>query len=65
MPTTETKTYEVANPRSIPQGTVIISLRYGKENLHWYEGDDFVKPDQMTDEQVEGWIDKGYLVDKK
>lgn len=45
------------NPRQIPKGTRILR----RDVKDWYEGDDFVKPANMSDASVKDYVARGFL----
>jgi hypothetical protein len=66
-----TKTYTVGNPRGIPEGTVIISVRMrpatdDDEGIDdFYEGDEFNPPSIMPKAGLQERIKDGYFVEVK
>ena len=63
------KIYRVLNPRGIPEGVMILSFapkyddpdKPDPEPIHWYEGDDFEKPDDMRAAAVTDFVASGFL----
>ncbi len=43
-------------------GNPVLKLRKGMtEDIEWFDGDEFVKPEGMSQKGVEGWIDIGII----
>lgn len=52
------KKYTVCNPRNIREGLPIISY----QDRSWFEGDVFVKPVTLSEDDVEAWVANGLLM---
>ena len=52
------------NAKLDEEGNTILKLRKGMtEDLLWYEGDDFVRPEGMTDKAFESRLAEGFIVE--
>ena len=72
-------TYKIGNPRGIPKGIQILTwpctipdpknpeerIPRGsmKKDKLWYEGDDFVRPEGMTDKYFKIRLAEGFIVE--
>lgn len=52
--------YRVGNPRSIPSGIHILTLRDG---IQLFEDDPFIRPVDMLDEELAGLVEKGLVLE--
>jgi len=58
------KRYIVRNPRGIDPGTRILLFSppdSEADEQAWYEGDEFVRPTQMSAKDVAAWVKSGFL----